>query len=444
MGESSLLRPSEDCGTRAWAWFAWVKGMSVVSLAFAGMVVIQVFILLFKEFSQDDGGYDYNPASALAMAEFGKFCISVTLWLLTRDRLGPYLPDVPKELPYATIGLALLYAVNNQLTFVILTMTNAGTLALFKATTPTLVALLLWFIYGDKINKLQWAATLVQFAGLVLVADGMADSADDDDAGGADVNALLAASTVLTGLCSVWNSKALKHLDVPMPVLNIFLYTGGVVFNFMIYALRLAFSDQDNFFAGYADNKFAILVVFSNSIVGLAISTLFKYGDAIISRYASAVSAAVLLIIESLLLHQPLTKYTYIGAFVVLVASAIYLDIAINMPASPWPFDFPGAVAVARTLSSDDFSHQLKQIRSSDDLYAIIKESEDKLSKPRLPRRHKDDGDDGKPAAGKLAFRVAMANALTYVAVICATALVVCHLMGHRTLIMTWVLNTRR
>ena len=40
---------------------------------------------------------------------------------------------MPKELPYATIGLALLYAVNNQLTFVILTLTNAGTLALFKA-----------------------------------------------------------------------------------------------------------------------------------------------------------------------------------------------------------------------------------------------------------------------------------------------------------------------
>jgi len=434
--ESSLLNPPDDCGTRLRSWWTYVKSTGVVTLAFCGMVVIQVLILLFKEASQSDDGYGYNPASAIAMAEFGKLCISGTMWVMTRES-APLLPDVPKELPYATIGLALLYAVNNQITFVVLTMTNAGTLALFKATTPTLVAMLLWILYGEKINKLQWAATLVQFAGLVLVADGMSDGSDD---GGdsSSVHALLATTTCLTGLCSVWNSKALKCLDVPMPVLNIFLYTGGVVFNFMIYALRLAFSDQDDFFAGYADNRFAILVVLSNSVVGLAISTLYKYGDAIISRYASAVSAAVLLIIDAYLLGDAVTKYTYIGAFVVLVAAAIYLDIAINMPAAPWPFDFPGAYAVARTMSSDDFSQRFKSISSSDDLLAIIKENEDKLSRPALPRRHKA-GDDGKPASGAyLPFGAAMANALSYVAGVCVVALVACKVAGHRTLILNF------
>ena len=46
-------------------------------------------------------------------------------------------------------------------------------MALFKATTPTLV-LLLWLLHGERINKLQWAATVLQMAGLVLVAEGAA------------------------------------------------------------------------------------------------------------------------------------------------------------------------------------------------------------------------------------------------------------------------------
>ena len=96
--ESSLLNPPDDCGTRLRSWWTYVKSTGVVTLAFCGMVVIQVLILLFKEASQSDDGYGYNPASAIAMAEFGKLCISGTMWVMTRES-APLLPDVPKELP---------------------------------------------------------------------------------------------------------------------------------------------------------------------------------------------------------------------------------------------------------------------------------------------------------------------------------------------------------
>ena len=53
-----------------------VRGVGVVTLAFGGLVVTSVCVLLFKELSQIDGEYLYNPAS-ICMAEIGKFLVSV-------------------------------------------------------------------------------------------------------------------------------------------------------------------------------------------------------------------------------------------------------------------------------------------------------------------------------------------------------------------------------
>ena len=410
----------------------WAKEWSIVSVAFCGLVLINVCILLFKEASQVRGEYNYNPASALAMAEFGKLGVSIAMWLYSKER-RPTFPDVPAELPWAAVGLATVYAVNNQLTFAILTLTGAGTLALFHSATPTLVAVILWLVYGDKINKLQWFATLVQAAGLVLVADGMGRDGGNDSAPHLDANALLIASAVLTALGSTWNSKALKGIDVPMPVLNIFLYAAGFILNLSLYALRLAYSDQDAFFGGYGSNAFAIAVVVSNSAVGVSTSVVYKYGDAMLSRYAAAVSAAVILVIEAAFLGAHSTKYTYIGAFVVVVSSAIYLDIAIKMPPQAWPFDFPGAVAVARTVSSDDFGKTLKSIKSSEDLLAAIRESEEGYD--RKPRRHRSGVELAPPRGPTLRFSRAMGRGFLIVLVICGTATAVCHATGHKTLL---------
>ena len=72
---------------------------------------------------------------------------------------------------------------------------------------------------------------------------------------------LLVLMAMLGALAAVWNSKALKGIDTPMPILNMFSISSGACFNYMIFALKLAYSDQDAFFGGYATNVFACLVV---------------------------------------------------------------------------------------------------------------------------------------------------------------------------------------
>ena len=81
---------------------------------------------------------------------------------------------MPVELSWAATGLALLYAIYNQLTFVVLTKASSLHGALFKAKAGHTRTLLLWLLHGERINKLQWAATVLQMAGLVLVAEGAA------------------------------------------------------------------------------------------------------------------------------------------------------------------------------------------------------------------------------------------------------------------------------
>ena len=84
-----------------------VRGIGVVTLAFGGLVVTNVCVLLFKELSQIDGEYLYNPASALCMAEIGKFLVSCCVRLATKAHYEPFLPKtVPVELSWAATGLA--------------------------------------------------------------------------------------------------------------------------------------------------------------------------------------------------------------------------------------------------------------------------------------------------------------------------------------------------
>ena len=145
-----------------------VRGIGVVTLAFGGLVITNVCVLLFKELSQIDGEYLYNPASALCMAEIGKFLAVCCVRMEQSSSTCTFLPKtVPVELSWAATGLALLVRCLQSINVRGPHKASASTVALFKATTPTLVATLLWLPHGERINKLQWAATVLQMAGLV-------------------------------------------------------------------------------------------------------------------------------------------------------------------------------------------------------------------------------------------------------------------------------------
>ena len=78
-----------------------------------------------------------------------------------------------KELSFSFImsifGLAVLYALNNQLAFVLFLWVDPASITLFKSWSTGLSALILWQIFARPIGRLQWAAIVLQVVGLFIV-----------------------------------------------------------------------------------------------------------------------------------------------------------------------------------------------------------------------------------------------------------------------------------
>merc|ERR1740138_1132529 len=67
----------------------------------------------------------------------------------------------------ATATVAVLYAVNNLLSFYLVAQTDPGTLAIAKATVPYLCAILLR-VLGRPLTDIQWCCIILQCTGVAV------------------------------------------------------------------------------------------------------------------------------------------------------------------------------------------------------------------------------------------------------------------------------------
>merc|ERR1719296_456909 len=95
------------------------------------------------------------------------------------------------------------------------------------------------------------------------------------------------------------------------------------------------------FFHGY-DNLLAIGVVFSNAMIGLAITAVYKYADAVTKCIASDITAVNLCIISAIFFNLTPSVTMWCGVIVVCFAVHLYTSAApppqpkqIDPPASP-------------------------------------------------------------------------------------------------------------
>ena len=163
------------------------------------------------------------------------------------------------------------------------------------------------------------------------------------------------------------------EIDTPMPILNMFLYAVGACFNYMIFALKLAYSDQDAFFGGYATNVFACLVVVSNSLIGLSTG-----GGKIRRRDHIEVCRGVLR-----------CRFTSVGDCRVAVTYVVNeynrglhrgdgRCLLLTSPSSSapqaWPFDFPGAHAIARCAATEEGRTKLPSASMPAEVLQVVEE----------------------------------------------------------------------
>ncbi len=305
--------------------------------AFALLVCLQCALLLvMKKASQDaiasgsDTAFKFSPSACIAVAEFIKLSLSSAalsqddhvkqhglqtgVWLLFSEHLSWRL-----ALTYLALGLA--YALNNDLTFVLSTMADPGSIQLAKSCTPLFTALALWATYSYPMNQLQWISIGFITSGILTT---QIDSCKGVPLLSLETYFVMLISVTVTTFTSVVNAVTVKESGCPLALQNIMLYTVGTIANTISHFSRFP---SKGLFLGM-DNPPAIIILTLNALMGLAINLVYKWANAVVKTVASCVSMAVLVFLSAFLFRAPLTVHTVSGSSVVILATYVYMRIA--------------------------------------------------------------------------------------------------------------------
>lgn len=321
-------------------------------LAFCSLVCVQVLIGLVYRLSQSNGKYDYSPASALTVSEFIKLCLSSILFyqslpldyhgLPTSDRgfntrtslfnfnktVSSYKAQVSPQVLFAFFGLAVLYALNNNLNFLIFRLVDPGNVNLIKSASTLVSASILRIFLSRQLSTNQWVSILIQSCGLIIT---QYDPCKGRVAFEPSSYLLLFISLLISSVCGVWNDHVTKTFKISLHAQNMTMYIFGFFINLFIYCFqRFSGRSSKGFFQGYSGMVF--MIIFLNSIIGIIIAAVYKYADAVVKTIALSVTTGILLLISSVLFSTPLTVTSVAGC--VVVFSGTYMYFATSIVAS--------------------------------------------------------------------------------------------------------------
>ncbi|KAJ3093250.1 hypothetical protein HDU96_002455 [Phlyctochytrium bullatum] len=322
-------------------------------LAFAALVAIQVTVSLVYKSAGNSGGYKFSQSSALAMSELVKCLLSYLFLLASLSGPNGKSDRADLELPltseYTSLGkprsvmeraaytnayikshfnksliptvatLAAMYAMNNQLAFFLFLLVDPGTISLMK-TGSTICSAIILKLFGRTVTELQWIALILQFLGIIV-------SQYNPSAGGSTYPlssySLLLLSVSITALCGCVNDQMNKSVAVSLHCINFYLYLFGFAFNLSAHIVAsIASPATPSLFEGY--NAIAITVVLCNSLIGIAITYVYKYADAIVKTIAQTISTAILLVLSAVFFGAQLGMMQCAGVMIVFVSTYFY------------------------------------------------------------------------------------------------------------------------
>mmetsp|Transcript_75563 Transcript_75563/g.161939 ORF Transcript_75563/g.161939 Transcript_75563/m.161939 type:complete len:368 (-) Transcript_75563:36-1139(-) len=319
-------------------------------IACAGLVAVSTLVgILYKVSQAATGGFTYSTTSAITIAECMKFLMSTTFHILaTRDgkTLGVFSgaaaawQSARAQLTRSAVGqiwfLSFLYTFNNQLSFFVYTLADPGTIFLFKSASTIIVAIIQCTFVGKRFSTEQWRAMALQACGMVIV---QYDPCTQRAIYEPTAYICMMVSTAVSAICAARNEYLVKNYTIDLNVQNATLYLGGAAMNlFGFFVLPNPNSSQGSigFFEGYS-NPLALGVVFANSVIGLVITAVYKYADAVIKCIASDITAVLLCIISSFFFSLKATITTWCGVAVVCFAVHFYSTASSPAPPPPVP-----------------------------------------------------------------------------------------------------------
>ena len=295
--------------------------------ALACLVTLQVLVGVLYKVSQTGSNYTYSTYSALAMAEAAKFGISASIRARQRgvrielDLREPVTARSNLSASIRILALALMYFVNNQLTFALYLRADPASINMLKSGSSILTALVWCVCMGRLISASHWAFIVLQVTGLFLT---QYDSCKDALLLATPVYAAIAGSVLITAASGVWNEHQLKTLPPGLHEQNMVLYAGGFTLNLLGHAVKKT-ADPDGFpgfFQGYG--ALSVGVVLVNACFGVTVTAVYKYADAVMKTLASAVTTVVIMVASATFFGLQPTATNVAGCITIIVAVALY------------------------------------------------------------------------------------------------------------------------
>lgn len=319
--------------------------------ACASLVTVSTLVgVLYKMSQASGGGFKYSTTSAITISEFVKFWLSFGFHVMDTtpvagsSRFATAVEKAREQLPQWAVMqiwvLSLLYTLNNQLSFFVYTIADPGTVFLFKSASTMIVAVIQIIFAGKSFSLEQWRAMGLQACGMIVV---QYDPCKNKPMYPILAYVCMVISATVTAICAARNEHLVQKITISLHVQNMTLYAGGVWMNliaFMILPNPNSSQASLGFFDGY-DNPLAIGVVFANSIIGIVITAVYKYADAVTKCIASDCTAVLLCIISTIFFRLPSSITLWCGVAVVCCAVHLYTHAA--KPGGPPKSDSPPA-----------------------------------------------------------------------------------------------------
>ncbi|KAK2624938.1 hypothetical protein QTJ16_005307 [Diplocarpon rosae] len=350
----------------------WSRSYNPAYLSALCLVVIQVGIGCIMMSSQTGGKYTFSTSSSVTISEFFKFLISSSLIIRAcqRDAADPtqnheafpisrvsdderkyteeeveserviyahetgrnnrtlsaaYIATLDKvsvENRFGFAKLALLYALINNTIFVAYKLADPGTVALIKSGVILITALLMVFALNSDISKVQWIAIIIQLCGLVTTQY----RPETGSSYALSTYMVLIFQVTISAVAGVYNQSLLKSDQASIHAQNAILYGCGVCINAMVHLTLSYYTDSEpGFFEGYTSTA-AYLVIVSNVFIGLAITAVYKYANAVIKCLATAVATGILLYVSPILFGTNTSPLIVPGGLVVFISSYLYME----------------------------------------------------------------------------------------------------------------------
>ncbi|KAG3089579.1 hypothetical protein PI124_g17421 [Phytophthora idaei] len=354
--------------------------------------------------SKQDGKIPYSSTTVTLLIEVLKLVVMLTAIVITETPAPARF--VPIEAFYYAVP-SFLYAIDNNLNYVILRYMDAATLSVLWNLKIVVTAVLFRFVLKHPLSELRKTAIVLLVAGVLTSqsnhlrqmegamankgsSSGMNMQSEEDAA--ADKSAkdlvigvlLVLVGVTLSSCASVFAEWAFKRKSsCPFLWQNMQMYVFGILFN--VAGVLLVEGEEissEGFFHGY--NKWTLAVVAVNSIGGIGMGFILKYLDNIACVYSHSMAMMLTMLFSMIFFSFKPSLEFGCGLTVLVISMYIY-----HHPLAHADAVGPSADATKHRRSSGTCSERHESSPGN-----LITERSEKKRLAKLKQQENDDDDD--------------------------------------------------